>query len=185
AKIETQTNIHHGHWIARINIPLDQCAAALSETGIPKQWRVLVARHWAPRPGETAEWSTLPVIGPSFHAPARYRAMELSDQDAPQVKLPAGSAVPATGLAGELAALDSRVWTPLHRRARAVRTMVQDYLHKRVEQAVMAERLAWEKVNSREEWERFRDQRVQALKESMGKFPPEKPTLQAQVTARH
>ncbi len=183
ARIETQTSIRHGHWIARIDIPLDQCATALGETGIPKQWRILLARHRAPRPGEAGEWSTLPVMDgeSSVHGPARYRALELRDEDATKVKLPA-AAPPA---AGELAALDSRVWPPLYRRARAVRTMVQDYQHKKVEQAVLAERLAWEKVNSREEWEQFRDERIRALRESMGKFPPEKPPLQAQVTARH
>src|SRR5262249_16281125 len=89
------------------------------------------------------------------------------------------------GPAAELAALDSRVWPPLYRRSRAVRTMVQDYLHKKVEEAVLAERVAWEKVNSREEWEQFRDKRVQALKASVGKVPPERPRLQAKVTARH
>src|SRR5262249_36456458 len=34
ARIETRTGLEHGHWIARINIPLDECAAALGETGI-------------------------------------------------------------------------------------------------------------------------------------------------------
>jgi dienelactone hydrolase len=182
-KIETQTSLEHGHWIARINIPLDQCAAALGEAGIPKQWRIVLARHRAPRPGEAGEWSTLPGMDgkSSFLAPSRYRAMELRDEDATHVKPPAVAHMPA----GELAAFDSRVWSPLHRRARAVRTMAHDYLRNKVEQAVLAERLAWEKVNTREEWERFRDQRVRALRESMGKFPPAKPPLQAQVTARH
>src|SRR5262249_41148873 len=47
------------------------------------------------------------------------------------------------------------------------------------------ERRAWDRVNSRQEWERFRDQRIRALKASFGKFPPEKLPLQAQVTGRH
>src|SRR5258706_8878280 len=114
-KIETQTSIRHGHWIARINIPLDECAAALGETGIPKQWRILMARHPAPPPGEAAGWSTLPVIDgeSSFYGPARYQAMELRDQDATQVKLPVVAHPPE----GELAALDSRVWPAFYRRA--------------------------------------------------------------------
>src|SRR5262249_20140922 len=92
AKIETQTSIHHGHWIVRINIPLDECATALGETGIPKQWRILVARHRAARPGEAAEWSTLPVVDGVFDAPTRYRAMELRDHDEP---LTLGGSIPS------------------------------------------------------------------------------------------
>src|SRR5206468_12534447 len=95
-KIETQTNIRHGHWIARINIPLEQCAAALGEAGVPKQWRILVARHRAPRPGEAAEWSTLPALdgNTSFYGPVRYRAMELRDEDPAHVKLPQAARAP-------------------------------------------------------------------------------------------
>jgi dienelactone hydrolase len=178
AKIETQTNIRHGHWIARINIPLEECAAALGETGIPKQWRILVARHRAPRPGEAAEWNTLPTLdgSTSFYGPVRYRAMLLRDEDPTQVAVPAHAPLPAQ---------DLRVWSPLYRRAHSVRTMVQDHLRKKVERAVVAERLAWDKVNSRDDWERFRDERIQAFKNSVGKFPPDKPPLQARVTARH
>jgi hypothetical protein len=93
AGIETQTNIRHGHWIARINIPLDECAAALNEAGIPKVWRILVVRHRAARPGEAAEWSTLPVLdgSSSFYGPVRYQAMVLRDEDPAQVKVQAAS----------------------------------------------------------------------------------------------
>jgi dienelactone hydrolase len=188
AKVETQTTLEHGYWIARVNIPLDECAAGLGETDVPKQWRILVVRHRAARPSEVAEWSALPGMGgeTSFLGPARYQAMELRDEDPARVKLPDPARAPMPqGPAAELAALDSRVWPPLYRRSRAVRTMVQDYLHKKVEQAVLAERVAWEKVNSREEWEQFRDKRIQALKASVGKFPPDRPPLQAKVTARH
>lgn len=189
ASIETQANIRHGHWIARINIPLDQCAAALGETGIPKQWRILVARYRAPRPGEAGEWSSLPAIGgkSSFYGPVRYQAMVLRDENPARVKQPEALPQPAPGegLQRELGMLDSRVWPPFSRRARAVRTMVQDDLRKKVEHAVLAERAAWDKVQTRQDWERFRDERIQALKKSIGNFPPEKPALQAQVTARH
>src|SRR5512145_1737813 len=40
-------------------------------------------------------------------------------------------------------------------------------------------------IKSREDWERFRDTRIAALKKSFGSFPPPKPPLQARVTARH
>ena len=77
------------------------------------------------------------------------------------------------------------MWSPLYRRAHSTRTMVQDHLSKKVERTVLAERLTWEKVKTREDWERFRDERIEAFKKSVGKFPPEKPPLQTRVTARH
>ncbi len=186
--IERKTDIRHGYWTAAIRIPLDECAAALDETGVPREWRVLVARYRAARPGESAESSTLPVMGgtTTFHGPARYREMVLRDEGPSHVRLPqAVRAAETTGLAGELAALDPHVWTPLYRRFHSVRTMVQDYLRKKVKEAVLAERHAWAEVDSREAWERFRDERIKDLRKSVGEFPPARPPLEARITARH
>lgn len=182
AAIEAQANIRFGVWMVRMNIPLSECAAALGESGIPTQWRVLLSRHRAARPGEAEESSALPALGASsFYGPIRYRRMILQDADPTRVALPASPARPKQGLA----ALDSGVWSPLHRRYHAVRTMVYRHLRKRAEQAILAERRAWEKVNTREDWERFRDVRLQALRESAGQFPPERPPLDTRVSARH
>ncbi|HUS05604.1 MAG TPA: acetylxylan esterase [Bryobacteraceae bacterium] len=187
ASIEAQANIRHRHWIARINIPLDECAAVLGEIGIPKQWRILLARHRAARPEEAEESSALaPADGSgSLLAPRRYHAMVLRDEDPSRVKRPQSYKVETKqGLENDLAALDSRVWPLLYRRTRAVRTMVPNYLHKKAEHAVLAERSAWEKVQTRADWEQFRDQRMQALKQWAGTFPTAKPPLEARVTAR-
>jgi dienelactone hydrolase len=187
ASIETQTDIRHGAWIARVNVPLDECARTLGETGVPKDWRILLARLRATRPAEAEEWSALPVMGgvTTFYGPIRYQAMTLSDLDPTAVKLPVRRIQPEGGLAGELAALDSRAWTAFYARSHFVRTMVQRYLEDKVEAAVLAERRAWEKVNSREDWERFRDERIKGLKESVGVFPRERPALEPRITATH
>jgi dienelactone hydrolase len=189
ADIRTQTNIRHGHWIARIDIPLNECASALGEDGVPRHWRVLIARYRAGRPGEAAEQSVYPVIGAAsaFYGPVRYQRMVLSDSDAARMKpvVSAYEPLPQDGLAGELAALDSQVWSAPERRRRSIRTMLPGYLEKRVEQAVLAERQAWEKVKTRHDWELFRDQRIQALRKSVGKFPLARPPLDSRVTARH
>ena len=63
--------------------------------------------------------------------------------------------------------------------------MVGRYLEKRIEQAVLAERRAWEGLRTRADWEQFRDTRIQALRRSAGIFPPERPALDSRVTARH
>lgn len=188
ARIERQTEILYGRWTARIDIPLEECAAALGEAGVPQQWRILLARHRAARPGEAAEWSTLPPAGgaTSFYGPVRYRAVVLR-QEAPERLAPPRPLArdPLTGLAAELVALPSRVWPPLYRRYHSVRTMVADHLRRKVEQAVLAERRAWEQVATLEDWERFRDERIRAFRASAGLFPPERPPLEARVTARH
>jgi len=50
--------------------------------------------------------------------------------------------------------------------------------------AIQRENIAWSKVKSREDWERFRDQRLNALRESLGRFPPPPKDLHIETTAR-
>ena len=186
--VEVQTEIRHGAWIARVDLPLDEIAAALGETGVPKQWRVLLARYRAARPGDAAELSALPVaVSSSFYGPLRYRALVLGDAHPADLASPAPpyEISAAKGLAAEIAAFDPDAWSPLEKRHLAVRTMVSRHLEKRIREAVWSERQAWAKVETREDWEQFRDQRLAGLRESTGKFPPERPPLNAQVTARH
>jgi dienelactone hydrolase len=188
APIEVQTDIRYGAWTARINLPLQECALALGEVGIPRQWRVLISRYRAPRTGEPAEVSVRPVVGSfTFYGPMRYDRLVLSDLDPSRVAAPADLVEqrPRAGLAGELAALESRVWSALHRRYHGVRSMVSAHAIKRAEQAILAERRDWESVNTREDWERFRDSRLQALREAVGALPAERPPLDVRVTARH
>ncbi len=56
-------------------------------------------------------------------------------------------------------------------------------LRKRMAEAAAAERLEWQKVKTRGDWERFRDQRIGALRKSFGPFPERTP-LRAAVTRR-
>jgi dienelactone hydrolase len=188
APIETRTNIRYGGWTARINVPLQACAEALGEDKIPADWRIVIARYRADRPGEPAEVSAVPMIpARTFYGPIRYRRMNLSDMDPGKVSLPdmAYPERPASGLAGELASIDPHVWTPLDRRYRAVRTMVHLQQQKRAKQAILAEHRAWDRVETREEWERFRDQRLQALRDGIGAFPKERPPLDVRVSSRY
>jgi cephalosporin-C deacetylase-like acetyl esterase len=183
ASIQTETDIRYGHWLARIDIPLEECARALGENGVPREWRVLVTRLRAARPGEAAEQASLPVIGgaSTFYGPIRYRRAVLKDGDPSQV----AKVAPVQPAPGELAAVDPNVWSAAYRRRNAVRSMVSRYLEKRIEEAVLAERRAWEQVRTRADWEKFRDTRIEALRESTGIFPPERPPLDARVTGRH
>jgi hypothetical protein len=90
---------------------------------------------------------------------------------------------PPSGLAGELAALDSHVWSPFYRRSRQVRTMLSAQEHRRAEQDILAERAAWGRINNRAEWEKFRDQRVAALREALH-LPEVRPPTDMRITAQ-
>ncbi len=187
-KIETQTNIRHGAWTARVNISLADCAKALGEDGIPREWRVLLSRHRAARPSEPAEVSALPPVGTAtFYGLLRYRRMLLSDQPPAAVTQPGIPYVqpPEQGLARALATLDSRVWPALERRQRRLRTMVERKQRSEAEQAILAERRAWDTIHTRADWEKFRAERLERLRSTVGKFPPARPPLDFRVTATH
>lgn len=184
ARIDVQTEIRHGGWIARVDIPLDECAHALGEVKTPSDWRAVLVRHRAPRAGEPAEVSALPALGtPSFFGPVRYRRLHLVDTSPTDVSVPIVPALPKSeGLAAELRQLDPNVWSRFERNARQVRSMVRRHQRLRAEKAIRAERRDWRKVETREDWERFRDERLSALRKVIGEFPPERPPLDVRVT---
>src|SRR5205807_713830 len=52
----------------------------------------------------------------------------------------------------------------------------------RMQAAVLRENTAWQEVKTRADWEHFRDSRLQALRESLGQFPPVPQDLKVRVT---
>ena len=50
--------------------------------------------------------------------------------------------------------------------------------------AIQQENMAWSKVTCRDDWERFRDQRLNALRKSLGRFPPPPKDLNIETTGR-
>ncbi|MBM3737740.1 MAG: hypothetical protein FJW39_18325 [Acidobacteria bacterium] len=184
ARIDVRTRIEHGAWILRMNVPLKDCAEALGEDGVPSQWRVLVSRHRAPRPGEAAEISALPPVGSdNFYGALRYRRVVLRDEAPGQVARVEAPAAPQGELARGLASLESRVWNDFERRHRRIRNMVRDHQQKRLEKAVLDERHAWDAIRSRSDWESFRAERLRRLRESAGDFPGERVPLDVRVSA--
>ena len=51
--------------------------------------------------------------------------------------------------------------------------------------ANQADRKAWGEVKSRADWERYRDARLQALRKSLGTFPPVPKDLKVRITGTH
>ncbi|MBW3543513.1 MAG: hypothetical protein KY476_24945, partial [Planctomycetes bacterium] len=50
--------------------------------------------------------------------------------------------------------------------------MVRDDLRRRIDAANQRSSEGWRKIANREDWERFRDERLAALEASLGEFPP-------------
>jgi cephalosporin-C deacetylase-like acetyl esterase len=88
------------------------------------------------------------------------------------------SMVRADDLLAELRGLQTRV-LPADDKAQQ---MLGSDLRARREAANRADREAWQRVQSRADWELFRDQRLKALRASLGQFPPAPTDLKVRAT---
>jgi dienelactone hydrolase len=79
---------------------------------------------------------------------------------------------PAGELAGKLAQLDGRVIVLGTVREPPLAPMLARDLRAALREANLADARAWEQVKDRADWERFRDERIKALRASLGQFPP-------------
>jgi len=86
----------------------------------------------------------------------------------------------AGDLAGALDDLDVTVLSNDERQELA--GMISRDIERRRLLAIQRENMAWSKVKSRDDWERFRDQRLNALRESLGQFPPPPKDLNIETT---
>ncbi|PYV15743.1 MAG: hypothetical protein DMG21_14120 [Acidobacteria bacterium] len=160
-----------GAWTVRLDIPLEPVAKILGEDGVPSEWRVLFRRDRRGRSDEPQEESDLPVTNSDTAlCTPRYRRLQLleaapSDLSSfPQPAPPAG-----------LAALDGRVLSAEDRKKVSLPSMLRRQLETQFNQASDAVRRDWEQVNTRDDWERFRDKRISALEATLGEFPPRTP----------
>jgi cephalosporin-C deacetylase-like acetyl esterase len=83
----------------------------------------------------------------------------------------------------EFSWIPKNAWTDEQRNRLQPSQMLKRSLQRRMTAAAEKERLAWKNVNSQETWERFRDERLAALREWMGPMPTRTP-LHATVTRR-
>src|SRR5262249_26343879 len=86
-------------------------------------------------------------------------------------------------LAGQLRELDARVIVVGKVRQQPLESMLARDVQARLRMANRAQTREGEKVRSRADWGRFRDGRVQALRASLGAFPPAPRDMKVQVTA--
>jgi hypothetical protein len=165
-----------GEWVMEAAIPLSKVA----DIGFVSVERVRVPRPDAPElrwywPGSNERMDFELVANTPNRAP---------EPELRPVRLPAPQQErrrSVTGFAAELAAHTGRTWSDEERArfANALETNVR----KRMTEAALAERREWQKVATVRDWERFRDQRISALRKSFGPFPERTP-LRAAVTRR-
>lgn len=160
-----------GAWTVHLDIPLEPVAKVLGEDGIPAEWRVLFRRVRQARDDEPTEESELPVTQSDTPlCTPRYRRLQLSDA------APSGlPGLPPREVSAGLAALDGRVLSPEERKKLLIASMLSHQLEDQFERASDTVRREWDQVDTRSDWERFRNVRISALKASLGEFPPRIP----------
>lgn len=85
-------------------------------------------------------------------------------------------------LVQQLRGLDTNVIVRGTVRQPPLASMLGRDVEARLREANRADRRAWEEVKTRADWERFRDQRLQALRTSLGDWPPAPKDLKPRMT---
>jgi len=166
------THLGAGEWTVEAAIPLDR----LGQLGF-----IDVQRVRAPRP-DTPE---LRWYWPAPNERAAFQLGAHSNDAAPEFH-PADVYVappPVSHSVPELAWISKYAWSEEERDQRHVSRMFEDSLRSAMSATAEDEKRAWRKVDSREAWERFRDQRLDALRKWLGPMPERTP-LGAVVTRR-
>lgn len=89
-------------------------------------------------------------------------------------------------LTEDIRKLDPYIVSPQDKEVLAkLRTMLANEMRARRDAVNRRESLAWRKIRSREDWESYRDPRLQALRKSLGHFPLEKANLNVKITRTH
>jgi cephalosporin-C deacetylase-like acetyl esterase len=91
----------------------------------------------------------------------------------------AADPTPAVKLAQQLRTLDAKV---LPEQRESLQTMVSDDLRKRTRAANLRSTAQWREIDSRRDWQRFRDAKLKLLCDSLGTFPPVPQKLQVRTT---
>lgn len=93
-----------------------------------------------------------------------------------------GAAQQQDDLAKKLRELDGRILTADKDQAKAAANMVWDDLRQRLKQANKKSTTEWRGLKSVADWEKYRDAKIEALRQSLGKFPPVPKEVDVHVT---
>lgn len=170
-------SIGNNGWSVEVAIPIRD----LGTVGFLSAERIRVPRPGAPElrwywPGVNRRFQFhLPVEDTGLAAPA----VVVSEWNS-RVSPPAAAVRTKNTTDSALASIPVRVWTQPEAGASG---MWEKSLRARVDEAVRSERRDWEKVHSRDDWEKFRDRGINALRASLGNFPERTP-LRPSITRR-
>jgi len=171
-------SIGQGEWTVEGAMRIPGLAAtglvSVERTRAPRPDAPELRWHW-PAANERAEYMLAHDEGrssPVFPEP-------LADRSTPAAKQQ-----PAAGVfEGGLASVRSHVWPPEEHKNLNIAGMVEKEQKARAMSAALAERSEWQNIRNVEDWERFRDKRLAALRASFGPFPDRTP-LHPVVTRR-
>jgi dienelactone hydrolase len=158
-------SLKSGEWTVEAALPLER----MGPIGFIDVQRVRAFRpdmpelHWywpAANERATFAFGALTNDAPPRFQPAQFRT---------------GAASPAPN---ELNWISGTVW-----KEQQMSRMLESALRAQMAETAEAEKREWQKVDSRETWERFRDQRLAAFRKWLGPWPERTP-LQAEVTRR-
>ncbi len=89
---------------------------------------------------------------------------------------------PAGDLAESLRKLNPNVLSTTGEKTKQLSSMVSDDLRKRRDQVHERERKAWSEIATRAQWEKYRDEKITALRETIASFPPAPKQVKTQIT---
>lgn len=164
------SHLGRGEWTVEAAIPLER----LGQIGFIDIQRVRASRPDAPE----LRW-----YWPAANERATFQFAAPTHDSTPD--LHATGLAPSSSRPSQQAAelAPKNVWTEEQRGQLQVSRMLESSLRLRMSGIAEEEKRAWQKVNSRETWERFRDERVAALRKSLGPWPERTP-LRPVVTRR-
>jgi len=172
-RVLVATHLTKGEWTVEAAIPLER----LGQIGFIDVMRVRAARPDAPE----LRW-----YWPAAHERATFRLAALTSQPAPEfhpMKRTAAVSKSARQPSTTLDWIPQHAWTDEQRKALQVSAMTAKRLRSRMTAIAEQEKREWQKVDSREAWEHFRDRRLGALRRWIGPMPERTP-LRPAVTHR-
>ncbi len=174
----SSTEIGQNHWTVELALPLEQ----FGPIGLMSIERVKAPRPDAPElswfwPGENERGIYELLPGSTEPNPLHQPGL------LPQNQVPQKQEKPLSDLAEKVAALPKQAWTAEEKKTIGIHNMLERSLRLRMAGFAEDEKQAWQRVETVEDWEQFRDQRLDALREWMGPFPEHTP-LRSTVTRR-
>ena len=170
--------IGQNEWTAELALPLEQ----FGPIGF-----MSIERVRAPRPNASERSWYWPAANERAYYELSTGKMELrpihKPASLPRNQINKDSKIQGSLLANEVASLPKYAWTSEEQKSLGVALMLEKSIRSRMARIAEEEKLAWSKVRTVEDWERFRDKRLAALHDWIGPMPERTP-LRPTITRR-